>query len=465
MANSSEIPKIVNPFILFCIISFSLNICAQDNDFDIKSINLDSLNSEDSLTIEQITFSKEDSIVYTQYLDFIFRDKKPDRIPVNRYFLPLVFDGKFGFDTSVNLPENPYKNEHNLFNIKPPEYPIQYFLGHTPIREKAFRDYLRNNMQSIKYSYVDFEKELEKVEEIKPNIFRNLFSINPEIEFNREDLDDSNRYVPKIRHWKITGNSSLQISQNEISENWSSGGVSNFNLSSNQNIYLNYRKDKIHFNNFIEWKLSFNKNKEEKFRIGEDLFRTYSDFGIKSFLKRWVYSSNLEIKTQLFAHGEGDPKVYKSNFFSPTQINMGILGMKYEMEKKFQSDRYKKINLFVDISPLSLQSKWIFNNDINPTKHGIEEGKKHIIDVGSTLNSKFTFNINRQITFITRFRYFTNYEKVIMESESELKLIFNQFFTTRLFFYGIFDDSKNKHKDLGYFQYNQVLSFGFNYKW
>lgn len=415
---------------------------------------------------EQQSLTKEDSIVFNQFLYYINQNRSIDALPINPYFLPPVFDGKFGFNYSLELPKNPYQEQMLFFRL--PEDTLVFpstTLGKTPFREKAFRDYLRNHMRSIRYSYADFGKA-EPIEEIKPNIFENLFSVEPEIEFEKNEIDDGTQYIPKIRYWKYSGSSLLQVSQNDISENWSSGGTSNFNLLSIQNFTANYKKDGIQFNNFIEWKLSFNKNdKDEQFKIGEDLFRTYSDFGIRAFNDKWSYSSNLEIKTQLFAHSQGDPKIYVSNFFSPTQINMGILGMKYQLEKKSDKDRYRKTNFSIDVSPFSVQSRWIFNDKIDPGRHGIEKGKKYIINTGSTVNAKVTITFNRAVSFSSRFKFFTDYKKAVAESENELKLAFSQYFSTRIYLFVIYDDSKNKHKDLGHFQYNQLLSFGFNYKW
>ncbi|MDH8700949.1 hypothetical protein M2138_000283 [Dysgonomonadaceae bacterium PH5-43] len=386
---------------------------------------------------------------------------------INPYLLTPMFDGKFSFDSTITLPKDsivrktildlPQKDSILSTNI--------YVLGKTPFREKAYRKFISENPDKIKHSHKEIN-EIEQVEKIKPNLLESIFKVEPEdIEIDKSMIDENARYTPKIRYWIVSGSNSLKITQTEISDNWSSGGSSNFNLLSIQNMNINYKKNKIKFNNFIEWKLSLNKSKDEKIKVGEDLFRTYSDFGIRAFNDKWYYSSNLEIKTQLFAHSKGNPKEYTSNFFSPTQINMGIFGMKYENQKKFNSNRYKKYKLTIDVSPLTVQSKWIFDDDIKPTRHGIDEGKKHKIDLGSSINSKYEMTVNRQLSFSSRFKFFTNYERVLIESENNINFALTQYFSVRLFIYAIFDDSKKKDDDLGFFQLNQVLSFGFDYKW
>jgi len=237
-----------------------------------------------------------------------------------------------------------------------------------------------------------------------------------------------------------------------------------------QNYTANYQKDKIQFNNFAEWKLSFFTNPNDtlrKFRMGEDLIRTYSDFGVKVFNSQWSYSTNLEFKTQIVRNYKENSFEYISSFLSPFQVNVGILGIKYLSSKVFPKSKYKKYNLSIDLSLLSIQYTHILNDRIDPTRYGIEAGERSLLDKGSTLNAKVILQFNRQVSFSSRLKYFTNYEKTIFETESELNMALNRFFSTRIYFYGRYDDSKIVTKDphLGYFQLNELLSFGFNYKW
>ena len=390
--------------------------------------------------------------------------------PVNPYLLPAVFDGQFSSDFSIHLPEAIPPQKEVLFPILEPQ-PI--YLGAVSkeveeMRRMAFRHFIRNNILSVKYSKANFPKEVEKVKEIRPNIFQSLFAIESEVEIN--DTSRPDRFIPKRKYWIMNGNSILQFSQNFVSKNWYNGGVGNLNMVNIQNYTANYKKNKIQFNNFVEWKFSFFTNPNDtirKFRMGEDVFRTYSDFGILAFRDRWSYSSNLEFKTQVLRNYRENSYEYISSFLSPFQINVGILGVKYLVAKVSPQSKYKKYNLSIDFSPLAIQYTRIMNSKIDPTRYGIEAGRNSLLDKGSTLNAKVIMQFNRQVSFTSRFKYFTNYEKTIVETESELNMALNRFFSTRLYFYGRYDDSKKVTKDpsLGYFQLNELLSFGFNYKW
>ncbi|MDR0864288.1 MAG: DUF3078 domain-containing protein [Candidatus Symbiothrix sp.] len=392
------------------------------------------------------------------------------RIPVNPYFLPVVFDGKFSDDISVPFPKDSVpKKEDALFPaLKSPSSLFHPDPIVDSFRKKARRNYLSTHIQSVKYTLSDFPEEVEKVKGIQPNIFRSLFAVEPEVE--KDDIDPSARFIPKRKYWVRGGSSLLQFSQNHISDNWYKGGVGNLNLLSVQSYSANYKKDKLQFNNLIEWKLSFFTNPNDtlrSFRLVEDLIRTYSDVGFRAFNDKWSYSSNLEVKTQLFKNYTENTNNYISALFSPIQVNLGILGMKYQIEKVSKKDKYKKFNLSLDLSPLSLQYTWLEDKKIDVKRYAIEDGKHHLLDIGSTLNGKLIVNFNRQVTLTSRLKYFTNYEKVIVESENELNISLNRFFSTRFYLYGRFDDSKGLKKDktLGYVQLNELFSFGFNYKW
>jgi hypothetical protein len=391
-----------------------------------------------------------------------------ERFPFNPYFLPVVFDGKFSDDFSIALPEDSFQKKTILFPVLQPQEPVFDSAKEiNRLRRMAYRSFLRDNMLSVKYSRSDFPTEAEKVEKLKPNIFRNLFAV--EIETEKGDIDYSSRFTPKRRYWTRSGNSLLQFSQNYISKNWYNGGIGNLNLLSVQNYTSNYKKGIIQFNNFIEWKLSFYTNSNDtirNFRLGEDLIRTYSDFGLKAFNDQWAYSSNIEIKTRLLRNYKENSDDYISSIFSPLQINMGLFGMKYQIKKTSPKNKYKKYDLSIDLSLMSLQYTWLADKKIDPVRYGIKEGENSLLDLGSTLNAKFIINFNRQVTFTSRLKYFTNYEKVILESENELNLSINRYFSTRLYLYGRFDDSHGLTKDpgLSYIQLNELLSFGFNYK-
>lgn len=387
------------------------------------------------------------------------------------YVLPMVFDQRFPVDISIALPADTFLKPDILdaaFHYQPSIFSERekYIAD---LHRKAYRHFFQNNMRYVHYSKSDFSNGATEMTKIKPSGFLNaLFEVEPEI---NNSIHDITRYRPERRYWFQNGSSLLQFSQNYLSDNWFNGGVGNLNLVSVQSLTLNYKKDKFQFNNFIEWKLSFYTTPNDtlrNFRIGDDLIRTYSDIGLKAFGDKFSYSSNLEIKTKLFKTYKENTTDYTSAFLSPLQINLGILGMKYQLTKKWENDKYRKLNLVVDVSPLSAQYTWVSDKEVKKiNRYGIPADKNYLLDLGSTINAKFVYNLNRQTAFSSRLKYFTNYEKNIVESENEILFSINRYFSTRIYIYARYDDTKGITHDprFGLFQLNEVLSFGFNYKW
>ena len=388
---------------------------------------------------------------------------------INPYLLPVVFDEKIPRDLFIDLPSLAEDDDFMTSFLEPIQLHSEKKLFIDTLRRNAYRDFIRNNILLVKHKQSDLPKAIEPTEEVKLNIFQQLFEI--EYAPSLDNGDKIETYKPQRVYWTKKGSSLLQFSQNYISDNWYSGGVGNLNLLSVQNITFSYKKDAIQYNNFIEWKLRFYTNPNDtvrNFRIGEDLIRSYSDFGIRAFNNKWSYSTNMEIKTQLFRnYRENTKDEIISSILSPVMVNMGILGMKYQLDKTYKNKNHKRLSLSADISPLSVQYTYVANDKVDPRRFGVEESKKYLLDLGSTINSRFTMNFNRQVSFTSRLKIFTNYEKTIVESENELNMSLSRFFSTRFYLYSRFDDSPGLKRDpkMGYLQTNELFSFGFNYKW
>jgi len=216
----------------------------------------------------------------------------------------------------------------------------------------------------------------------------------------------------------------------------------------------------------VEWKLSLQNSSGDTLRdvsINEDLFRTYSVFGYSAF-DRWSYSSTLEIKTQLFNTYPENKKDRSSSFLSPLDINGGI-GMSYNLEKKFKDKPSKKLKFSLNLSPLSVNFRYIMDDKVDETKFKLEKGHHSKTDLGSLINSNLTFNINSFITWNSRFKYFTDYESITSEFENKLDFALNRYFSTSLFVYLRYDENSKKDDKLKYLQINEILSFGLSYKW
>jgi len=390
---------------------------------------------------------------------------------VDPIFMPVIFTGKLLPEGYLTDTLNISPTFSDIGNIIPnnmvlnvPSYDMfEEKKRERELNRKAYLYLITIDPFIVKHILPDLPKA-DKVKRLEVNTSRNLFKIE------HTDLSPSYDLTKIIfrQYWFVDGNHLLQFSQNYISANWVNGGVGNLNFLSKQSLRVRYEKSKVQFNSLLEWNTSFFTSPNDslrKTRIGTDLLRSYSNFGFKA-CNRWYYSTNLELRTQMFNNYEENSRTKISSFISPFSLNMG-LGMRYELEKKFKSDKYKLLKLTADLSPISVKHTFVNNPKVDPTRYGIPEGKNCQTFYGSTVNATVLYNVNSYTSLKTRLKYFTSYDKVEIESENELNFSINRYFSTRIYLYVRFDDSENIPQDpkLGYFQLNELLSFGFNYRW
>ena len=112
------------------------------------------------------------------------------------------------------------------------------------------------------------------------------------------------------------------------------------------------------------------------------------------------------------------------------------------------------------------------DKNIDLGRHGFEknpetdEYKWKLSQVGSTINATMTFQFNRNVSWYSRLYYFTSYDRILGEFENRLTMAISRFFSTNISVNLRYDDAVTKKEDFDtYLQINELLSFGFNYKW
>ena len=418
--------------------------------------------------------STDSTIVNKKYLYLFFNNKPdydqivyPDTVILYSPLFPIIFDGNY---LNLNHPLTP-----ELPFLKPIVSPIiisknKLFAdvhNKNEIHRQTYNYLLKNNLKQIRYTIADFAGKAEKIEAMSSNVFQHIFTID--YDFNKDNIAKPERFYPKRKYWIYNGNHKIQLQQNYISENWYKGGVKNLNLLNIHDITFNYKKDRYQANNKVEWRLTLFTNPNDTlraYRIGEDLVRTYNEFSIQA-INNWHYSISIEMKTQIFKNFRENLEPAISSVLSPLYINLSLLGMKYQIAKSYPNVKGKKIDFKTEISPLSVEYVTVMNKNIDPARFGIKEGKRHLTNYGSSVKANLRFDFNRNVNFISRLYYFTNYEKVTAEWENTLNLPINRYFSTTIYLFFRYDDNPKLKKDktLGYFQLNEYISFGFNYSW
>lgn len=278
---------------------------------------------------------------------------------------------------------------------------------------------------------------------------------------NEKTNAEAELVIVKPNFWKYTAAASMQFSQHGISDNWYQGGESTNALNSELRMTANYndKLKKVQFENSLEIKLGFitaPSDTVHNYKTNADLFRINSKLGIRA-IKNLYYTLSGEFQTQFFSNYKTNTNDLISTFFSPANLKLS-LGLDYKQNKN-------KYNLSILGNPLSWRYVYLANDKIvNPSQFNVEAGKRRASLFGSEITANVTWNIRDNLTYRTKFDYFTTYEKVIMNWENTFEFKFNRYLSTKVFLHGRFDDGvKLTDDNRTYFQFKEMLTFGLSY--
>ena len=278
---------------------------------------------------------------------------------------------------------------------------------------------------------------------------------------NEKTNAEAELVIVKPNFWKYTAAASMQFSQHGISDNWYQGGESTNALNSELRMTANYndKLKKVQFENSLEIKLGFitaPSDTVHNYKTNADLFRLNSKLGVRA-IKNLYYTLSGEFQTQFFSNYKTNTNDLISTFFSPANLKLS-LGLDYKQNKN-------KYNLSILGNPLSWRYVYLANDKIvNPSQFNVEAGKKRASLFGSEITANVTWKIRDNLTYRTKFDYFTTYEKVIMNWENTFEFKFNRYLSTKVFLHGRFDDGVTLTDDnRTYFQFKEMLTFGLSY--
>ncbi len=416
--------------------------------------------------------TKDPSTYFDEYVTF------RDTIIVNPIFLPPVFRGNVLPDDLVLYDLDFLKEKSPYDSFYQPDTTIfSDYLLKKKINDMTMAYLEKNHPTAFRYSERDMPEDIITTDVLqKPKLEKIRLDITSDVNF--DDIGAPAKFIPDRQYWTSAFESAIQFSQNYISPNWHKGGSSNMNLFTKHYIKYDYNRDKVKLTNEMEVKVSFynaSKDTIHKYNVGEDVFRLHSNIGYQAFNK-WYYTFDAEFKTQLFTNYQENSQIRNAALLSPITISLGI-GMKYDLEKQYEK-KHKNIKLSVNLAPASYTYLYSFDKGLKMDlgRHGFKKKENPaenenpfentLSRFGSTIRTDMTMNFSRNISWQSRFYYFTTYDQVIAEFENTLILAITRHFSTRIYAHLRFDDSVTKTEDFdSYFQLNELLSFGFNYKW
>ena len=273
---------------------------------------------------------------------------------------------------------------------------------------------------------------------------------------------ESEFQVFKPNFWKKSAAASVQFSQHGISDNWYQGGESTNALLAEMKMTANYdNKQGIQFDNSLEMKLGFitaPSDTVHSYKTNADLFRLNSKLGVRA-IKNLYYTIASELTTQFFPNYATNTNNLISSFLSPLQFKASV-GMDYKLEKS-------KYKLSLMGAPFSYTFVYISNDDIvNPSSFNVEPGHSSANLFGSEITADVDWKIKDNILYVTKFNYFTTYDKVIMNWENTVEFKLNRYLSTKIFFHLRYDDGVTLTEENDtYFQLKEMLTFGLSYSW
>lgn len=258
--------------------------------------------------------------------------------------------------------------------------------------------------------------------------------------------------------WRKEANFSLQITQNYATENWHQGATNAFSMLWNAKAFVNYKSEKLSWENNVEWRLGLSTVSGDTLRkvnTTDDRFKIHSKFGYQLH-KNWYVSMFCDFKTNFFPNFQKNTDKLNATIFTPIRYNMGI-GIDYKPVK----------GLSVNVSPATYKLIYAFTTDpqrIDVTSLGIEDGDNMQNEVGSSLSVEWKWRPLREIEVETRFYFFTNYKQIETELEIDIDFIINKYLSAKLLLYPRYDGTIEQVADQpSQIQFKELISMGFSH--
>ena len=255
--------------------------------------------------------------------------------------------------------------------------------------------------------------------------------------------------------WKKGGSASINFSQVSFT-NWAAGGVNTVSGVSNLQLFANYKKDAMTWDNNLELGYGMTKQKEVALQKNDDKIDFSSKFGLKAS-DIWYYSALLTFKSQ-FAPGYSDVENLNmiSNLLSPAYSTFS-LGMDYKPSDKFSTV----------LSPFTGKAT-IVTDDSLRTRYGVEQESATRFELGAYINANTKFDIVENVTLSSSLGLFSNYlnnpQNIDIDWKVELNMKINSFLSAKINTHYIYDDDvKTLNTDgrlVAQGQFKQMLGVG-----
>lgn len=201
-----------------------------------------------------------------------------------------------------------------------------------------------------------------------------------------------------IKSWNFGGLASFNFSQVSLT-NWAAGGKSSASGVAIFNVFGNYKKDNVSWENSLDMGYGLLKEQDNEVVKSNDKVDFNSKYGVKKTEKLYI-STLFNFKTQ-FTPGYKYPNTTDaiSKLLAPAYITLSV-GADYKPNKK----------LSLLLSPLTGKMTIVADDDLSAIgSFGLDPGKKLRYEVGSFAKFELKTDIMKNVSLTSKLDLFSNY--------------------------------------------------------
>jgi len=243
----------------------------------------------------------------------------------------------------------------------------------------------------------------------------------------------SEEKADSTKSWNFGGLASLNFSQVSLT-NWAAGGRSSTSGVAIFNVFGNYKKDNLSWENSLDMGYGLLKEQDNEAVKSNDKLDFNSKFGIRETEKLY-YSTLFNFKTQ-FAPGYTYPNTTDaiSRFLAHAYMTLSV-GMDYKPNKI--------LSFFV--SPLTGKMTIVSDNNLSDQgAYGVDPGKTVRMEVGSFVKMELKTEIMKNVSINTKVDLFSNYldnpENIDINWDLLINMKINDYLSANLITNLIYDD-------------------------
>ena len=261
--------------------------------------------------------------------------------------------------------------------------------------------------------------------------------------------------------WTTGGTLTVNFSQVSLT-NWAAGGNSSSSGIFMVNMFTNYKKEKISWDNTIDLNYGFLKEKSKSPVKSDDKIDFSSKLGIVA-KNDWNYSALANFKSQ-FAPGYNYPNTSEpiSKFMAPGYLTLA-LGMDYKTD-----------NISIFLSPVSGKFTFVTDKALSDAgAFGVDPGKKSRSELGAFVKFEGKTALVKNVDLQTKLNLFSDYldkpQNVDVDWKVLINMKINDFLSANFVSEIIYDDNvKILDEATGTYaprvQFMEMLGVGLSFK-